>query len=434
MASAIGVTSNPAGSVGRERQQSHVRWLVVALLFVFSFLTIVDRVAISAAKSNMAAEIGIPDVQFGLIFGVFALGYAAFQIPSGWAADRYGPRIFLAVIVLAWSFFTGLTGLVTTVPALVAVRFLFGAAEAGIYPTASRAIYNWVPRQDRGAAQGLLFIGSRLGAAFGLSAVSFAIAVIGWRGTFGLLAALGLVLAALWVVWFRDTPEAKRTVSPAELEYIRGGSTQGTTPDRQAASTRQGRSLWNAQTALLGVQYFASNFTFFIAFSWLLPYLQSHYELTAAQAGGYASIPLYFGAAGNWLSGAVVDAVYRRGHWRRSRMLPAIAGFTLGAAALLAAPAMTTVVGAVICFSIATLGVDMTLSPSWTACQDLAGPRTGTLSGAMNMVGNAGSFVSSITFPVLLQSTGSAATYFYLAAVLNVVAILCWARVRPDQA
>ena len=148
MASAIGVKPSSAPSGAGERPRSHVRWLVVAMLFVFSALTIIDRVAISGAKSVMATEIGIPDVQFGLIFGVFALGYAAFQIPAGWAADRYGPRVFLAAIVLAWSFFTGVTGLVTTVPALLVVRFLFGAAEAGIYPTASRALYSWMPRHD----------------------------------------------------------------------------------------------------------------------------------------------------------------------------------------------------------------------------------------------------------------------------------------------
>ncbi len=434
MHSTMGVTLPVASDIAGGADRSRVRWLVVALLFVFSFLTIVDRVAISAAKAGMAAELGIPNVQFGLIFGIFALGYAAFQIPAGWAADRYGPRVFLAAIVIAWSFFTGLTGLSTTVAALVAVRFLFGAAEAGIYPTASRAIYNWVPRQERGAAQGLLFIGSRLGAAFGLSVVSFSIAAIGWRSTFGVLAAIGVLLAVVWIAWFRDTPEEKSTVSAAELQYIRGGGAHaGLTATGPAADVPPGRSLWNGQTALLGIQYFASNFTFFIAFSWLLPYLQTEYKLSAAQAGGYASIPLYFGALGNWLSGGIVDRIYRRGQWRRSRTLPAIAGFALATAALLTAPAMTTVTGAVICFSIATLGVDMTLSPSWTTCQDLAGPRTGTLSGAMNMVGNAGSFVSSITFPVLLQSTGSAAVYFYLAAGLNLVAILCWARVRPDQ-
>ena len=406
---------------------TRVRHLVVASLFVFSFLTIVDRVAISAAKPFMAAELGIPDVTFGFIFGVFALGYAVFQVPSGWAADRYGPRAFLTGIVIAWSLFTGLTGLLTTASQLIAVRFLFGATEAGIYPTATRAIYNWVPRRDRGAAQGLLFVGSRLGAALGLSLVSIAIALVGWRGTFGALAVGGIVLATGWAFWFRNTPSEMPSVSPAELTYIGGAEVT-------AGAAVRGRRLWSLDSVLLSVQYFASNFTFFIAFSWLLPYLHSHYSLTAAEAGLYASLPLYFGAAANYVSGALVDALYRRGLWRFSRVFPATLGFALGVAGLVLVPSMASVTGAVVCFSLVTLGVDMTLSPSWTTCQDLAGPRTGVLSGAMNMVGNLGSFVSSIAFPALLQATGSAAAYFYVAAALNLVAIACWSRVRPDRA
>jgi ACS family glucarate transporter-like MFS transporter len=425
--------------------RTRVRWLVVALLFVFSFLTIVDRVAISAAKPYMAAELGIDDVAFGLIFGIFALGYALFQIPSGWAADRFGPRAFLSFIVITWSLFTGVTGVIATVPLLVGIRFLFGAAEAGIYPTASRAIYNWLPRRERGAAQGLLFVGSRLGAAFGLSVVSFVIAIVGWRGTFGLLSIAGLVLAFVWFTWFRNTPAENARVSAEEIAHIadradRGaaagggtGASAGVSNALNAAPDAPAASLWTSDAGLLALQYFASNFTFFIAFSWLLPYLHTHYGLSAAAAGAYASLPLYFGAFGNWLSGALVDRIYRQGHWTRSRRLPAIIGFVLGAAGLLAAPSMPTVLGAVICFSIATLGVDMTLSPSWTACQDLAGARTGLLSGAMNTLGNVGSFVSSITFPLLLQQTGSAAAYFYLAAVLNIAAIFCWWRIRPDR-
>lgn len=422
MDSAAPVNAPPARG-----QMTRVRHLVVASLFVFSFLTIVDRVAISAAKPYMATELGISDVAFGFIFGVFALGYAVFQVPSGWAADRYGPRAFLTSIVIAWSLFTGLTGLLTTASQLIAVRFLFGAAEAGIYPTATRAIYNWVPRRDRGAAQGLIFVGSRLGAAFGLSLVSVAIALVGWRGTFGVLAVAGIVLATGWAFWFRNKPSDMPSVSAGELAYIQGA-------DVAAAGVARGGRLWTLDAVLLGVQYFASNFTFFIAFSWLLPYLHSHYSLTAAEAGLYASLPLYFGAAGNYVSGALVDALYRRGLWRFSRVFPAMLGFGLGIAGLVAVPSMATVTGAVICFSLATLGVDMTLSPSWTTCQDLAGPRTGVLSGAMNMVGNLGSFVSSVTFPALLQATGSAAVYFYLAAALNLVAIVCWSRVRPDRA
>jgi ACS family glucarate transporter-like MFS transporter len=407
---------------------TRVRHGVLAFLFVFSFLTIVDRVAISAAKSSMAAELGIGDVAFGLIFGVFALGYALGQVPSGWAVDRFGPRAFLAAIVVAWSLFTGLTALMVAVPMLIAVRLLFGLAEAGIYPTASRAIYSWIPPHDRGGAQGLLFIGSRLGAAFGLSVVSAAMAVFGWRGTFWALAVVGIVLAAAWYAWFRNTPDEKPGISRSELVYIRTGRISGT------AAAYDGRSLWDGNAVLLAVQYFASNFTFFIAFTWLLPYLQSRYALSPAEAGAYASVPLYFGAFGNWLSGSLVDTIYRRGYRRQSRLVPAMAGFALGIVGLLAAPSMWTAAGAIVCFSLATLGVDMTLSPSWTSCQDLAGPRTGLLSGAMNMVGNLGSFVSSITFPVLLEATGSAGTYFYLAAALNLLAIGCWSRIHPHRA
>lgn len=426
-----------APSIDGASPRTRVRWVVVALLFLFSFLTIVDRVAISAAKPYMAAELGIDDVAFGMIFGIFALGYALLQMPSGWAADRVGPRRFLAFIVITWSLFTGLTGLLTTVGALIAIRFLFGAAEAGIYPTASRAIYNWLPRRERGAAQGLLFVGSRLGAAFGLSVVSFVMTFAGWRGTFGVLSIAGILLAAVWWTWFRDTPAEQPRVSASERALIAGAAAEDPSmagaPAATSAPASAPASLWGTDAVLLALQYFASNFTFFIAFSWLLPYLHTHYGLSAAAAGAYASLPLYFGAFGNWASGTVVDRLYRQGHWTRSRRLPAIAGFALGAAGLLAAPSMPTVLGAVLCFSIATLGVDMTLSPSWTACQDIAGARTGLLSGAMNMLGNIGSFVSSVIFPILLQQTGSAATYFYLAALINIAAILCWWRIRPDR-
>jgi ACS family glucarate transporter-like MFS transporter len=115
-------------------------------------------------------------------------------------------------------------------------------------------------------------------------------------------------------------------------------------------------------------------------------------------------------------------------------MIPAAAGFALGTVALIAITSMRTITGAVLCFALATLGVDLTLSSSWTSCQDIAGERTGALSGMMNMVGNLGSFVSSVTFPWLLKLTGSAATYFYVAAAINVVGMLCWFRIRPERA
>jgi ACS family glucarate transporter-like MFS transporter len=393
-----------------------------------SFLTIVDRVCISAAQADMARDLSLSDVTFGFVFGMFALGYALLQVPSGWLVDRYGPRVFLAIIVTLWSLFTGAKGLVYGAAALIALQFCFGLAESGAYPAAGRAIFNWLPARERGTGQGILFAGSRLGAAFGLAVMSLSVQELGWRSSFLVLGAVGFGWAALWWFWFRDTPKEKGDVSETELALI--------LKDREAVK-QGGRVEWGRLLLTRGApgllfQYFASNFTFFLCFSWLLPYLKMQYRLTAAEAGVYASIPLYFGAAGHWLSGTVVDALYRRGHHRFSRLGPAVLGFALAAAALAATASMGTVQGAVACFAIATLGVDFTLTPSWTACMDIAGKHTGTLSGAMNMFGNIGSFISSVTFPVLLGATGSSRSYFYLAAVLNLAAIACWWRVQPE--
>lgn len=389
------------------------RWRVVAVLFLLAFITIVDRVCISAAKSDMAADLGISDLSFGYVFGAFALGYALCMLPSGWAADVLGPRRCLTLSVCLWSVFTLATGMVQSLPPLIAVRVLFGGAEAGAFPTAARAIHNWLPVRERGVAMGLLNTGSRLGAALGLAVTTVSISRIGWRMSFALLGAAGLAWAVGWYWWFRDR-------SPETSE---GSGTR-------APMAPNWRKLVSLNSALLLVQYFASNFTFFLCFSWLLPYLRSRFGLSATEASIYAGIPLYCGAAATWSSGMVVDKLYRNGRAARSRRVPAIAGFSLAAITLIAAGSASNAAMFVTLFSVTTFGVDFTLSPSWTACSDIAGARTGTLSGAMNTFGSLGSFFSSICFPWLLNATNDVRPHFFLAALLNVIAALCWWRIR----
>jgi ACS family glucarate transporter-like MFS transporter len=402
------------------------RWAVLAALFSLAMLTIVDRVAISAAKGDMSRDLGLTDVTFGLIFGSFALGYALFQIPAGYFADRFGPRRVVAAVVIAWSLLTTTTAMVRGAALLIGVRFLFGAAEAGAFPASARAIRSWLPVRETGIAQGVLFGGSRLGAAFGLTLVSWLVAWLNWRAPFFILGAAGIAWVTAWLFWFRNTPEEVRDVSETELAYIRAGRAD---PPRQSGAGWTS-AFGHRETIPLLVQYFASNFTFFLCYSWLLPYLRDRYHLSIAAAGLYAAIPLYCGAAANWVSGAAVDTLYRRNWGRLSRILPAAAGFLLGAAALVGAVHAVTIAGAVGCFAAATFGVDLTLSPSWTLCIDIAGDRTGTLSGAMNMFGNIGSFVSSVAFPLLLRWTGASDAYFYCAAAINLVAAGLWMAMR----
>ncbi len=412
-------------------ETSAVRQVVVGVLFLLASLTIVDRVAVSAAKAAMSRDLGLGDMTFGMVFGAFALGYGVLMVPSGWWADRYGPRRFLAAIVLLWSACTAWTGLISAATVLIAVRFLFGLAEAGAFPAASRAIYQWVPRPERGFALGALNTGSRIGAAFGLAVLPHSIAAFGWRPTFFLLGAVGLVWAAGWLAWFRDDPRAKSGVSERELDRI--SCERDSSEPVLAAPLDWRAALRCGNVYLILAQYFASNFTFFICFSWLLPYLTSRFQLSPGAAGAYASLPLYFGAVGTWSGGVLVDRIYRRGRWTLSRRLPAMAGFGTAAVMVAAAAWMQSPLSFTVCFAIATFGVDLTLSPSWSTSADVGAHHTGTLSGAMNMAGSVGSFTSSLAFPFLLSLTGDVRAYFCAAAALNLAAVMCWSRIRPDR-
>ncbi len=405
------------------------RYKLIAVTFSLSMLLYIDRVAISTARNPVSEAFGLTDTQFGWVLSAFALGYALFQTPAGALADRYGARIVLAAVVGLWSVFTALTGIAWSFASLLLFRFLFGAAEAGAYPTCARAFYAWLPAGERGLAQGINFSGSRLGAAFALPAVAWLVMAAGWRRAFLMLGAFGVVWAAAWFAWFRNTPDEHGGVSEAERQLIQRGR-----PASTSAATAIGlRALVRSANMRLAMgQYFASNFTFFFCLTWLFPYLQRTYRLEALQTGLLAALPLVGGAIGNWVGGAIVDSLYRRGRWRESRQYAAIAGFVLSAAGLLASLAFQTPLPAVLCLTIAMLGSDMTLPPSWAFCIDIGRANAGAVSGTMNMAGNIGSFVTSLAFPYLLAMTGSTTPFFVLGAVLNLMAAWLWTRARPD--
>jgi ACS family glucarate transporter-like MFS transporter len=409
------------------------RHLLVLGTFLLAMLLYVDRVCISTAQGPITADLELTDTEFGWALSAFALGYAVFQTPTGMLADRFGPRLVLAAVVIIWSIFTGLSGAVQGLIALVIVRFLFGAGEAGAFPGMARAIYSWIPMRERGIAQGVNFSGGRLGAAFALPLVAGMVESLGWRTSFVILMLVGFVWAVGWYVWFRNDPAEHPGVGAEERQVIlttrqqAGPSTVAARPLSAVALFRS-RNLW-----LLMLQYFASNFTFFFCLSWLFPYLKKTYQLESVTAGWYAAAPFVAGALGNIFAGWLVDTIYRHGEWKRSRQLPATIGFALAAIGLVASVFVDTPFGSVAWLSIAVFGADMTLSPSWSVCVDIGRDNAGAVSGTMNMAGNLGSFITALAFPYLLAWTGSHQTFFFVAASLNVLAIITWMQVKPDQ-
>lgn len=407
------------------------RHRLIGLTFTLTMLLYVDRIAISAGKSAVSHSFALTDTQFGWVLSVFALGYALFQIPAGAFVDRYGPRLALSLVVMAWSFFTGLTGLAWSLASLLLFRLLFGLAEAGAFPTCARAFYAWLPAHERGLAQGINLSGSRLGAAFALPLVAWLLTLVGWRYTFLLLAGAGALWAVGWYLWFRDRPEDHAGVDGEERALIVAG--RGVIGER--APPLPLGTLFRLPNIWLAMgQYFASNFTFFFCLTWLFPYLQRAFHLDLLATGFYSAAPLIGGALGNWCGGAMTDMLYRRGLGSRARQIPAMIGFSLAVAGILSSLYCATPLAAVLCLSAAMFGSDMTVSASWAFAIDIGGAHSGAVSGAMNMAGNLGSFITSLAFPYLRLMTGSTEPFFWVAAALNVVAILLWSRVRATGA
>ena len=407
------------------------RYIVVVGMFILSLLLYVDRVCISVAKDAIGGDLGLSDKAMGWVLSAFALGYALLQVPSGMLADRLGARAVLTAIVSIWSAFTALTGLVWNFVSLLVVRFLFGAGEAGAFPSMSRVTFSWIPIRERGIVIGLNFSGSRLGAAFALPLVAWLITAFGWRNAFFILGAVGIGWALLWWFGFRDLPEDHPSISEAEKKEILQGRQQD--EGGQSEKVPLGELLKSRNMRIAIVQYFCSNFTFFFALTWLFPHLKETYSLNAIDAGWYAIAPFIAGALGNWISGALVDRIYASGNWNRSRRLPAMVGFGLAAFGLIGSVFMTTPLTAVAMLSIAILGADMTLSPSWALCVDIGKKSAGTVSGTMNMAGNIGSFLTALAFPYLAAWTGTVDYFFYIAAVLNIIAMYLWLRTKADQ-
>ncbi|MDH3243906.1 MAG: MFS transporter [Saprospiraceae bacterium] len=405
-------------------------WVAIGM-FLLALLLYIDRICISVAKDPIASDLELSDKAMGWVLSAFALGYALLQVPSGLLADRIGPRRVLSGIVAFWSALTALTGAAWNFASLLFIRFFFGAGEAGAFPGMSRAIYSWIPIKERGLILGLNFSGSRLGAAFALPMVAWLIDVFGWRLSFVILGLVGIIWAGVWWIAFRDTPEEQPGLTSLEREYIIAHRQQSVQNERTTLSSSQllrSRNMWLA----IG-QYFCSNFTFFFALTWLFPYLKTTYQLEAMEAGWYAVTPFLAGALGNWIAGGWVDSIFRRGKWNLSRRGPAMAGFALAAMGLIGSLYMESALGAVLFLSIAIFGADMTLPPSWALCVDIGKTNSGAVSGTMNMAGNLGSFLTALAFPYLTAWTGSNDSFFYIAAIFNLIALLLWWRVKADR-
>lgn len=401
------------------RTRHVVLWLTVAVYMI----TYMDRVVISVAAPSIQQEFGFSAITLGWIFAAFQLSYALFQIPGGWLGDRYGPRKVLSGIVIWWSTFTAATALTGSAASMIAVRFLFGAGEAGAFPNATRSLSRWMLPSERGWAQGITHAGARLGAAVTPVMVVAMIAAWGWRAPFFAFALVGVAWAAYWYWYYRDTPREHRSVSPEELQLIEDSVGGG--KGKTKRSVPWGAILRSRQMWLLSAMYFCYAYSISIFLTWFPKYLNEGRGFSLTEMGIMASMPLFCGVLGDMAGGVVSDRIYKQtNNLTLARRSVAVFGLAVAGAVIPIAVLASNPYVSVAWFCLGVFALELTVGVSWAVTLDIGHEFAGSVSAVMNTCGNLGGTLAGVLTGYIVTYAGWNEPFYIVAGLLILAAIL----------
>jgi MFS family permease len=433
-------------------RRTRVRLSVMAFLCVLSFLTYYDRQCIVRAQESIQESLAINDRQMGLVLGAFWLAYALFEIPGGWMGDRFGARMTLTRIVLAWSLFTALTGAATGLVSLLVYRFLFGAGEAGAYPNMARVQSRWLPKLERAQAGGIIWLCARSGAAFApflfgtitrsveslqsaaseSASLHWLVAIPSWRMAFFISGAVGLIWCLAFYPWFRDEPDEKPSVSAAELRHIKSGRGPIEAGHHVEAGV-WGKLISSPSLWAIALYYACGSFGWSFFVSWMPRYMKDAHGVSFEQSEWSSAWPLLCGGVACLVGGVLSDELVRRTGWRRlGRAVFPLTGCSIAAAAMLAIPHVNSQREAVILMCVASAAFDFGQAANWASIVDIGGRYAGIALGFINMIGAFGNIVQPRVGAEIFNTFGWN-TLFGVYAVAFLLAMTMWTIIDPTR-
>jgi ACS family glucarate transporter-like MFS transporter len=422
-----------------EAVSTRVRWFLVFGLFALSAVAYVDRINIAIAGNSIAAEFHLSNVQLGSLTSAFLMGYALFQTVGGWLADRLGPRRVLAAGVLWWGIFTALATAVSAKIAfaifyLAAMRFLLGAGEAVMFPASNQFVSRWIPTQERGIANGVIFAGVGVGAGATPGLITYIMVHYGWRWSFWASALLGLIAGTAWYFFARDTPEQHPYVSAAELEYIQGGRTVKTSAISESGDGRipWGTILASKEVWAVTLGYFTFGYVAWIFFAWFFIYLRNVRGLDLKASASYTTFLFLTMAACSPLGGAISDKLTKLYGKRIGRCGIAVFALSLTAIFLVFGSQVHSARLASIVLAGGAGALYLSQSSFWSVTADIASGSSGSVSGFMNMGNQIGGALTASLTPAIASRLGWTVP-FYVAAGLAASGALAWLFVNPER-
>lgn len=421
-------------------KKTHFRWAVMAVIFIGYVVCMADRSNIGTVLPFLKKEFSISNFELGAISSFFFLGYAISQIPAGLIISKKGTRTIVSVAILGFSIVTFLMGHVVSAIMLLVLRLLLGLAEGPAPVGMTTTINSWFPRREKATATGLYIASTQFAPIIAPIAAAVLATNFGWRSVFLWFALPGILMAGVWFLVVRGTPEESSHVSKAELEEIRNdesGSEQSAgqkslglldkiiryqpvaTLDTNAKVLRSW-GIWGDMLA-----YFFMNNVLYGMLTWIPSYLTVARHYSIIKMGFVAAAPSVGGLIGAVIGGWVSDKIFL-GRRKPTMLLTALATAIM-MVVLIRAPQNTAAVTA----SLMLAGFFLNIGwPCFTA-YPMGITSRDTYSFAISLVnsgGNLGGFFAPIIIGALLDAFHNnyniAFLYFVAVLILGFVLIL----------
>jgi MFS family permease len=394
--------------------------------FVISYL---DRVNVGFAALTANADLGLTAAQYGLGAGLLFIAYSFFELPSNLALERFGARIWMARIMITWGIIGCCMALVTTPLGFYVLRFLLGAAEAGLFPGVILYLTYWLPRRYRARYLGMFALGIPLSSVIG-APVSGAImqwmngvlGVKGWQWLYILEALPAVLLGFAVLVFLADRPSEARWLSPQQRAWLAAEFAREAPGPTESHSGFSWNMLADKRVLALGGVFFLTGVPSYGLSLWL-PQIVKSFGVSHIATGVLTAAPFAFGCVAMLYWG-------RRSDERQERLWHAVIPAVLAAVALLGGAILTSGPLQLLAICLAASGIYALKGPFLTMVSESFADRRAAVGIALvTTLGNLSGFVAPYMVGLIIQGTDSyrlALAALGLQSALGALLLYAW--------
>jgi ACS family hexuronate transporter-like MFS transporter len=413
------------------KKMKGMRWWMVGLVTLGLIVNYLARNTLSVAAPTMMADLHFDKEQYSYIVVAWQVCYALMQPVAGYVLDAVGTKVGFAVFALAWSLACASAALASSWQGMAFFRGLLGLTEAAGIPAGVKATTEWFPPKERSVAIGWFNIGSSIGALCAPPLVVWTILHGGWRMSFVVVGAIGVVWTLLWVLFYKH-PRDQQKLTDAERYFILSGQDDRPQDKVAKASWKQivrSRNFWS-----VAIPRFLSEPAWQTFNAWIPLYMATERHMDLKEIAAFAWLPFLAADIGCVLGGYLSPIIHKRFKVSVFASRKWVVG--IGAVCMIAPGCVGLVASPYTAILLLCIGgfAHQTLSGAlYSITSDVFGRHeVATATGLAGMSGYLGATLFTLLFGIAVTQVGFSPLFGVLAVFDLLAAVVVWLMVRDS--